>query len=495
MISLDAISWTTVLPQLIVAGAALLVLLLAPFLPRAKGDFLGVLAIAGLLLALAGTRPGAAPSVGAFDGAISADGLACFLQMVVLLGSVIAVLLSLSRLESEGIQFGEYYALILLSTVGMLFLVAAGDLAMVFLGVELTSVPIYVLAGSARRRLRSNEAGLKYFLLGAFTSGLLLYGIALLYGATGTLNLRGIQAADAQGGGLVMYTVGAALVLVALSFKVGLVPFHYWAPDVYQGAPTPAVGFLSAGPKAAVFVVFVRTFTLALAGSAAVWLPVLWVLAALSMLVGNVAAIVQDDLKRLLGYSSIAHAGYIAVGLAAAAAPEFARTGPPEQANLPIQGVAFYLLVYALMNLGAFAVIMALSREGRGISIRDYGGLGFDRPIVAAAMTVFMLSLAGIPPLGGFLAKWYVFASAVRAGLTGLVVLALLTSVVSVYYYLRVVVFMYMRPRTAAQPLTVDRNPYLGLALALTAGGTVLLGLWPAWVLRLLEGMTTQLFG
>jgi NADH-quinone oxidoreductase subunit N len=351
----------------------------------------------------------------------------------------------------------------------MMLMAQARDLILLFLGLELLSIPLYVLAAFALPRLDSEEAGLKYFLLGAFASGFFLYGTALLYGASGTTLLSGIAQAWSQAGRNLFFLVGAALILVGLGFKVALVPFHMWTPDVYQGAPTAVTGFMAAGAKIAGFAALWRIFTEALPGLAPDFTPILWALSALTMLLGNLLAIAQKNVKRMLAYSSIAHAGYILMA--------FVPFGVPQVRDVALAAGLFYLITYAITNFGAWAVVSALERQaGQGLELDDYAGLGSKAPALALAMTVFMLSLTGVPPTLGLIGKFYLFRSVIEAGFYGLAVLGVLTSLISAYYYLRLVVIMYMRP---GEPQPVA-NPWLNLTWGAMAILTVLFSLIPA---------------
>lgn len=369
------------------------------------------------------------------------DRFANFTTAVLAVAGLLSCLISVTYLAELRIQHGEYYALLLIALAGMALLVSAVDLITVFLGIEILSIPIYVLAGFDRRRLRSNESALKYFLVGSFASGLLLYGMALVYGATGSTSFEGIAAGFRTDDALGM--VGLGLVVVGFTFKVSSVPFHQWTPDVYEGSPTSVTAFMAVTVKVAAFAALLRLLAGPFAAAGESLNAVLWVIAALTMVVGNVMAVVQDNLKRLLAYSSIAHGGYVLVGFTA---------GTPEAYG----AVVFYLIAYVFMNLGAFAVIVALANRGKDADrIEDLRGLAQSRPGLAALMTVFMVSLIGIPGTVGFIGKFVVFSAAVQAGYVGLAILAVLASLVSVYYYLRIPVAMYMtepgdeRPRTA----------------------------------------------
>jgi len=344
----------------------------------------------------------------------------------------------------------------------------------IFLGLETLSISLYILAGFLREQLKSNESALKYLLLGAFASGFVLYGIALVYGATGTINLRQVAqvVAHGQANSPILLVIGMGLLIVGFGFKVAAVPFHSWAPDVYEGAPTSVTAFMIAGTKAAAFAAFLRILMTALPALQPDWSRVLWVLAVLTMTVGNVTAIAQTNVKRMLAYSSIAHAGYILVALA---------TGT----KLGSGGILFYLAAYVFMNLGAFAVIVALARrDDERLNIDDYAGLGLSRPALGAAMAVFMFSLAGVPPTAGFMGKLYIFSAAVQAGYIGLAIIGVANSVVSAYYYLRLTVVMYMSTAPGASVPGQRPAPALGLAVLVAIAGTLLLGLFPSRVLE-----------
>jgi NADH-quinone oxidoreductase subunit N len=369
---------------------------------------------------------------------------------------------------------GEYYALLLFSVVGMLGLVSSVELVSIFVALEIMSIALYGMAGMDRRRVESQEAALKYFVTGAFASAFFLYGIALLYGVSGSTSLDKVARVVSvlSPASSTLAVLGAAMLLVGFGFKVASVPFHMWVPDVYEGAPTTATAFMSAGVKAAAFGALLRVFDSALPALASQWQPLVAVLAIVTMIVGNLAALAQSNLKRMLAYSSIAHSGYLLTALVAA----------PVLAG---EAVLFYLVAYAAVNLGAFGTIAALARDGREpLSLRDVAGLSERRPALAAALTVFLVSLTGIPVTAGFIGKFYLFNAAVAAGWVVLALVGVIMSVVSAYYYLRVVVAMYMR-----EPVGEDDwspvSPAAALALAVSAGLTLLLGVWPAPVLTL----------
>jgi NADH-quinone oxidoreductase subunit N len=381
-----------------------------------------------------------------FDGMFVHDGFTVFFTLLFCAIAAVAVLLSWDYVKRTRIHHAEYYALILAATLGMIVMAASNDLITIFLGLELMSLALYVLVGFRRGRLESNEAALKYFLLGAFASGFLLYGIALLYGATGSTGL-GAMAATLSGSTLKqspLFVAGAVLLLVGFGFKVAAVPFHMWTPDAYEGAPTSVTAFMSAGAKAAGFAALLRVALKVLGGSDTDWTPLLAWVAVLTMTVGNVTALMQKNVKRMLAYSSIAHAGYVLVAVVA---------GGTDGASAAL----FYLAVYSFMNLGAFGILTLLGREQEErVQLSDLAGLGSRQPFLALAMTVFMISLGGIPPTAGFMAKVYVFGVALKAGQVPLVVVGVLNSVISVFYYLRITVAMYME-EPQGEPVGISR--------------------------------------
>lgn len=406
-----------------------------------------------------------------FAGMFTVDAFGLFFTAIVLIGTLLTILLTVGYARREGMHIGEYYFLLLMATAGAILMAQSTHLIVIFLGLELLSISVYVLAGFERFRERSVEAALKYFLLGAFSTGFFLYGIALLYGASGTLDLAEIAQRVPLPGANLLFPAGIVLLLVGFAFKVAAVPFHMWSPDVYEGSPTPVAAYMAAGVKAAAFAAFVRVFLSGFPDHAGSWVPLVAVLAVLTMVVGNLAALGQTNLKRLLAYSSVAHAGYLLVALAA-------------HNELGAASFLFYLLAYTLMTLGAFGVVIALGRRGEpNETLQDLAGLGSRHPFLAAAMAVFMFSLAGIPPTAGFIGKFYIFGAAVDAGLGWLAVVMVLTSVVSVYYYLKVTVAMYMwEPATAAR---LRPDPLLVTALVVALLGIVQLGIFPGPVIDL----------
>jgi NADH-quinone oxidoreductase subunit N len=463
-------------PSIIVAVSGVLVLLVQAFTPKGRPVPAARLALAGLVAALVAvwllyTGAGRG-SVAA--GAFTADDLSLFLHALVLVVAVVTVLLSPSYLRANGLDRGEYYALLLFSVVGMLGLVASLELVSLFVALEIMSIALYGMAGLRRDRIESQEAALKYFVTGAFSSAFLLYGIALLYGVSGSTTLDRVARAVATltPDAATLAVLGAGLLLVGFGFKVASVPFHMWAPDVYEGAPTTVTALMSAGVKAAAFAAMLRVFGTALPALAPLWQPLVAALAVLTMVVGNLAALAQRNLKRMLAYSSVAHAGYLLVALVAAPV-------------IGTEAVLFYLVAYAAVNLGAFGAIAALSRDGREpLSLADVAGLAERRPAMAAALALFLVSLTGIPVTAGFVGKFYLFNAAVSAGWVSLAIIGVLASVVSAYYYLRVVIAMYMTA-PAGEDAWARATPGSTLALGVAAAVTLALGVWPAPVLAL----------
>jgi NADH-quinone oxidoreductase subunit N len=460
------------LPETILTVAGALIMMLVPLNHRSSSLF-GHLSLLSLAAALAAsvyayTRPGEA-----FGGLLIVDGFATFFRVLVCVIGILTVLPSYGFLLRNAAQTGEYHALLLFSIAGQCLMAAANDLIMIFIGLEISSIATYVLAGYLRADKRANEAALKYFLLGSFATAFFLYGIAFIYGSTETVNLAGVRAfiSGPNPPSRVILGVAAALMFVGLSFKVSAAPFQIWAPDVYQGAPSPVTAFLSTGPKAAAFAVFLRIFMSALGPIAAAWEPLVWLSALLSMIIGNFAALLQSNVKRMLAYSSIAHAGYVLVAVTA-------------RSDIGAAAAMFYLAAYALMNVGAFAAVSYLSGKGeRYQNIEDFSGLGQTQPLTAAMLSIFLLSLIGVPLTGGFFGKFYIFKAALESHLVWLAVLGLLTSAVAAYYYLRVLVMMYMREASDAVAQLEPPSPALRAALILPAFGTLFLGIFPSWVL------------
>ena len=470
------------LPHVIVLVTGLVVLVLDLFpLPRGRWAIEAV-SLVGLALAFACAlcQAGGEPRA-VFMGMAVVDGLGAFFNAAFVLIAALTVLLSAHYVRREAIRPGEYYALVLFATLGFMFVGNASDLVMMFLAIETFSMATYILAGLLRDTPRSLESAFKYFMLGAFSSAFFLYGIATLYGALGTTNLLAISQAMSEQGTSPLLLMGMGLLIVGLGFKVAVVPFHMWAPDVYEGAPTAVTAFMTAGPKAAAFAALMRVFAQGFGAPAfsAEWVPVFAVLAALTMILGNLVAIVQHSVKRMLAYSSIAHAGYAFVALVAHNA---AGAG----------SILYYLVAYAFMSLGAFAVLLAVARRDDH-AFDDYAGLGATNPALAAVMSLFMFALAGFPPTAGFTGKFYVFSAAAQSGYYVLAVIGVLTSVISVVYYARVVILMYMHEPDAEAP-RIRPAPTLLAALGVTVFGVLYLGIFPGAVMQLAARSVAFLF-
>ncbi len=461
------------LPFLIISIWAIVLLMVDLFVSN-KGT-IAILSAVGVTLALVAVIVRFGSEQVAFDGMIVADSFSDFLQIVILATALLGIAVAYDYLRRMHMERGEYYALMLFTVAGMLLMSLSGDLILVFLAIELLSLPLYVMSGFARPEKGSEEAAMKYFILGAFSSAFLVYGIALIFGATGTTNMAGVaQSISGNQADLTLLNIAVPMLLVGLGFKVAAVPFHMWTPDVYEGAPSAAVAFMSVGAKVAGFAALLRIFIAALPGLAQAWGPVVVAVSAATMIWGNVAAIAQTNIKRMLAYSSIAHAGYLLMALAAASDPSIA--------DEAVSAALFYLFAYLFSNLGAWAVVLAMERsEGRGLLIEDYAGLGQRRPAFALAMTIFMLSLIGVPPTVGFIGKFLIFSVTIDAGLIGLALVGVVTSLVSAYYYLRVVVMMYMR---SGEPETRTEG-WLNRTVGLTALATILLGVLPGPILIL----------
>ncbi len=463
------------LPEMVLTATGTLLMVADGIGGRRWSKFYGNFSLVGLAAALLAAVVAYGNPGPAFSDMLMADGFAAFFRVLVISVGILTVLASYRFLAREGAETGEYHALILFSVAGQCVMVTANELIMIFIGLEISSIASYVLAGYLRDDKRNNESALKYFLLGSFATAFLLYGIAWIYGLTGSTSLVTIRSVlSSRDTAPAPFLVGfsAALMFVGLGFKVSAAPFQIWAPDVYQGAPTPISAFLSAGPKAAGFAVFLRIFTTAFAPIGPGWEPLVWLSALLSMTIGNFAALTQSNIKRLLAYSSVAHAGYVLVALAA-------------RSETGTAAAMFYLAAYALMNIGAFAVVAHLSGKGdRFVSVDDFAGLATRQPLTAALLTVFLLSLIGVPLTGGFFGKFYIFRAALQSNLVWLSVLGLLNSAVAAYYYLRILVVMYMREpseaASSAEPLTTG----LAFALVLPALGTFFLGIFPSSVLN-----------
>ena len=466
------------LPELIWCGFGMLAMLLQPFV-RGR-HFFTVLALAG---AVGGTGAafvaGATPGEG-FYGLIQSDVFSFFFRLLIGLVAVLVVLAANSYLERENLPFAEFYALLLFATAGMGVLASARELLTAFIGLELSSISSYILAGFRRDSTKSSEASLKYFLLGSFATAFFLYGIALVYGATGTTNLGRMDDADP---GSNLLKLGLSLILIGIGFKVAAAPFQIWTPDVYEGAPTPVTALFSAGPKAAAFALLLRIFA-SVPAATHFWFWAFWVLAALTMFAGNLGALLQTNVKRLLAYSSIAHAGYILVAFAAVT---FMANDLNGGATPAYAAVLFYLLSYALVKIGAFTIVSEIGGMGeKNLTLDDYAGLAQRQPVAAAALSLYLLSLLGLPVTAGFFGKFYIFKAAVNSHLIWLAALMAVNSVIGAYYYLRVIVVMYMREGSveamAAAPVRFPVT--VNVVLAVTAIGTVYFGLFPNQVLN-----------
>jgi NADH-quinone oxidoreductase subunit N len=464
----QAADYVRILPEIVLAIFGMLVMVLDPLMDERRSQrTLGAIALIGSLAALGAILfQSQYPGLG-FWNMVRVDSFSIFFHFLVAAVTVVVVLTSFEYMQVQGIRAGEYYALILFGAVGMSLMSSAVELVLIFIALEISSISTYILAGFRRRAAISSESSVKYFLLGSFATAFFLYGVALMFGATGSTSITVIGTALRSGNIPVLAYVGVALMFVGLGFKVAAAPFHVWTPDVYEGAPAPVVGFMSTAPKAAVFAVLLRIMFEADAPGR-LWL--IWVAAALSMTIGNLGALVQDNVKRLLAYSSIAHAGYLLVAYAALP-------------NNGIPAAMFYAASYAAMNVGAFAVISHIGGEGeRYVTLEDYEGLGRRNPLLAAILTIFLLSLIGIPITGGFFAKFYVFSAALQANLVGLVIIGVLNSAVGSYYYLRLIVVMYMRE--AREEIPVSPIPVgLATALAISLATTIYLGVLPGRVL------------
>jgi NADH-quinone oxidoreductase subunit N len=478
-----AADYVRVLPEIVLSVWGMIVMFIEPLLPEGRSrKGLGIFAAFGALAAIAATIYQAQPQfVGpGFGNMIRVDHFSIFFHLVVLLVALSTILMSLDYLPFQKIDHGEYYALILLGSVGMCLMSSAIELVLIFIALEISSIASYILAGFRRQAAESAESSMKYFLLGSFATAFFLYGVALLYGATGSTNVFDIAASLSSATRIEpLAYVAVALIFTGLGFKVACAPFHVWTPDVYEGAPSPVVAFMSTAPKAAAFAVLIR---LVIDTASPHWFWVIWIAAVLSMCVGNLGAILQSNVKRMLAYSSIAHAGYLMVAFASASNRE-----------LGISAAMFYSAAYAAMNVGAFAVITQMAGSGERFSqIDDYSGLGKRSPLLAAALTFFLLSLIGIPITGGFFAKFYVFSAALRTHIIWLTVIGVANSGMGSYYYLRLIVRMYMfEPRTESPAPKIGFG--VGMAIAISLIATLWLGVLPNVVLHYTQGAPTIL--
>jgi NADH-quinone oxidoreductase subunit N len=454
-------------PVIVACAFGILIMLLDPFLPTGKKENLGRLGVLGGLAALLSVGISARHPGAAFSGLVSVDPFSQFFFLGVFSFAALAMLGSLDYLEREGLQRGEYYALVLFASAGMAVMASAQELLTVFVGLEASSISSYVLAGFRRNAPKSNESALKYFLLGSFATAFFLYGAAILFGATGSTRLPVIAAAVIHSKAAPdLLALGSALVLVGLAFKIAAAPFQFWTPDVYEGAPTPVSGLFASGPKAAAFAVLVRVFYSAFGTAGGTWFWPVWGSAALTMALGNFAALTQTNVKRMLAYSSIANAGYLLVAFAANSA-------------LGVAALLFYILTYGLAKLGAFTLLAHLGDSGeRRLEIRDLAGLGRTRPLAAACMSIYLLSLMGLPVTAGFLGKLYILKAALDSQLTGLAIMLAVNSVVAAYYYLRVIRVMYFdEPAADWQPAALPSA--VGAVMLFTTFATLYFGLFP----------------
>ena len=463
-----------ILPELLVITAACIVLVLDPVLRASDKDSLVWLSLGTLAVCMGLTASQIQAPATIFSGLVVIDAYGAFWKLLLYFVTGLTILLSHSYLKEERLYFGEYYGFVLLALSGMMVMVSSADLLTLYLGTELMSLSLYVMAGLKRSEPRSLEASAKYFVLGAFSSGILLYGISLLYGATGSTRLPEIAAAI-SGRNLddPLLLFATILLAVGFGFKLAVVPFHMWTPDVYQGAPTSVTAFMAVASKAASFGAFLRVFIEGLGGLKANWSAMFLLLCLATLILGNIVALVQTNVKRMLAYSSIAHAGYALIGVVA--------TGHMGNSS-GIASVLLYLSLYAFMTFGAFAIVAMLRKGGiEGVDIEDFTGLAKRHPVAALLMLIFMVSLAGLPPTAGFIGKLYVFMSAVEAGMPWLAAIALIFAVISAYYYLRLVMVMYMREPSALSSVSprMVMSPTLSIVLACAVAGVVIFGIYP----------------
>ena len=473
--SISLLDIRPIVPEITMVCAGLILLLLD--LVVRKKEVVAFVGIVGAIVALYGTFKlyGLSEPQIAFSNMFILDGYANFFKLIFYLNVILTIGISVKYMKVEKASYGEYYALLLFSTTGMMIMASAGDLIVLYLGLELMALSTYILAGLLRGQTRSNEAALKYFFLGAFSSAFLLYGIALTYGITGTTNISDIAVSlltlDIVDNPVTM--LGIIFIIVAFGFKIALIPFHMWAPDVYEGAPTSVTAFMSVGPKAAGFAVLGRVLFDAFGVMHVQWVSILIPLAVLTMAGGSIIALAQTNIKRMLAYSSIAHAGYMLLGIIAGT-------------SIGLTSTVNYLMIYLFMNMGAFAIVIMMRREGfQGENIEDYMGLAKDHPLASALMLVFMFSLAGIPPTAGFIGKFYVFMAAIHEGYTYLAIIAVVFSAVSAFFYLRIVVYMYMKD--PKESVTLTTSPSLSIVLAVTAMMVLILGIFPSILLNLVR--------
>jgi len=474
-IALQNVNLAAIMPSLVLVCFGMGLLLINVFLPRGTTRHAVWISLVGIVVTGWISLQGWGNPQYGFSDAVALDNFATFFNMIFLIGAAMTILMSDDYLRREGYPVSEYYPLILFTTAGAMWMASGTDMMTIFLGLEVMSVSLYVLAGFFRGQLASNEAGLKYFLLGAFSTGFLLYGISLIYGVTGSTRLTEIGVYLNTHASLLanpMTLAGLALLSIGFLLKIGAAPFHMWTPDVYQGAPTPVTAFMSAVPKAAAFAAFLRIMEYCFFSMKPEWTAMLWVLAVLTMTIGNIIAISQTNIKRMLAYSSISHAGYALVGLVAAN-------------EIGYSGVLFYMLAYTFMNIGAFAVLVLAGKQGEeNLTLDGFAGFGYKRPFLGVAMTIFLFSLMGLPPTAGFTGKFYIFAGAINAGYIWLAILGVLNSALSLYYYLRVMVYMYFRnPNEDYAWVSMPASVLVTIILAII--GSLYLGILPNSVMAM----------
>jgi len=463
-----ASDYIRILPEIVLTIFGMIIMLVDPLVDEERSQkLLGGIGLAGTVVALAATWMMAQDPGFAFWNMVRVDAFSVFFHVLVIAVGLVTILTSYEYMRVQRIRAGEYYGLILFGLVGMCLMSSAVELVLIFIALEISSISTYILAGFRRRAATSSESSLKYFLLGSFATAFFLYGVAMMFGATGSTNIDVISAVLRGPSIPVLAYVGVALMFIGLGFKIASAPFHIWTPDVYEGAPAPVVGFMSTAPKAAAFAVLLRVLFEANAPGR-YWM--IWVSAALSMTIGNLAALVQNNVKRLLAYSSIAHAGYMLVAFAA-------------RPDLGAPTVMFYAASYAAMNVGAFAIVSHLANhDERYVTLEDYAGLGRKAPKLAGTLTIFLISLIGIPVTGGFFAKFYVFSAALQSGLVWLTIIGVINSAIGAYYYLKIIVVMYMKEGREDVPV-MPASPSLVAALVLCLIATIYLGVLPGHVL------------
>lgn len=474
-IAMQNVNMAAIMPSVVLCCFGMLLLLVSVFSKRGRTTHIAWMSIVALVITAIVAISGWNNPQEGFAGSVVLDNFAIFFTIIFILAAGLTILISDGYLHREGYPVGEYYPLILFCTAGAMWMASGTDLMTIFLGLEVLSVSLYVLAGFFRGDPRSNEAGLKYFFLGAFSTGFLLYGIALLYGVTGSTKIAVIAQYVSQMPAVTgnpMMIAGAILLLIGFLFKIGVAPFHMWVPDVYQGAPTPITAFMSAGPKAAALAALLRVAIIALGSIQADITALFWVLAVLTMIAGNFMALNQTNIKRMLAYSSVAHAGYALVGIVA-------------WNQIGLSAILFYMLVYTFMNIGAFAVLVLAGKRGEeNLTLEGFAGFGFKRPFLGVAMCIFLFALMGLPPTAGFTAKFFVFAGALKAGYVWLAVIGVLNSAVSLYYYLRIIVYMYFRdPKEDFAWVKLEIPAVISILIALA--GVLILGIVPGPVMEL----------